>query len=1134
MQLTIRRSILLFFSGVYACSIFPFAEGYQCKEGGIIDDEWKCDYMVDCPDGSDEFPETCADRSCSDDQFRCNNTRCIDKSYACDGEPDCQDGDSSDEEGCDKPMSPDGDSCKQFKCSTTEDCFPFVWVCDGERDCSDGSDEANCVCIPGDYGCYSRGVSLCFQNSTKCDGVEHCDDGSDEQDCSGIEYTGDDSFSCPSTKYKCRTKNQCVLWKLVCDGIPDCSDESDEGGLCHANDCGNRKTTGINKPSKPKVVCEQYCRETPDGAKCTCDAGFRLADDGTHCLDVNECKEMSSKQIHNAEKLSKLYKYGLRSVCSQKCVNLVGGFHCACADGYELDADGYTCKAMGTFSPELYIGVNNEIRIFSLRGPGDSTFQYSTMYKSTDSDETILGIDVFVTTLSVVWIEKKSARLMMMSGPVVGQINVDFRPVAVSVDWVNFNIFVTSSSSGNHAWKSPAVNLIALTNEMFVKAKNNIVDPDFKRLITDGLKEPVAIALCPSKGIMVVADAGDANGNGRRIFLANMDGSNIRNIVTNNLLPPTDVIIDDVQNAVIWSSYNKEISEAKIETITLDGTQRGTILSRKLNRFPLEPVSIDFFEGRLYISDKQSKEVRSWNVGEISLYGRENTMYDSKGVVKLEHKMRLGAIKIAHPVLQRPTTGGSLCMSAGCSQLCVVTFIETNKLIDDENLKAKCFCSEGYQLSKNFKNCSRGQADSSRSPLSSTVLKSVTPPTMGVFIPKSNTEISIIKTPSETKVTCRSPGPFYNAISVPEELPSHRKLPVGTLVRISCLAGYFMQNDYGVSRKTKDHIECLGTGKWSAPPPKCVVMTELPVHRESMMKTPHISTVLDRLTSGMKSMINSAKKSGTSKTTLCISLNCGPWGKCVLNDNEEYECRCKYGESSSNIARCLPPKNYVIAKNTTVLQNNTNPASSSTSNSKLMIALIIVAVILFFVLVFLSWRCLRKKRYSVDLRYFRGGTPQRSPISTKDDVVVEVSVDGRKPTSITNPNYSSPSQRKKLPKPVYYDDGSDSGIQQSLAGSESVSSTTSENSACEGSSKSCKEETHNPTNISPLLDDEIYEDEVAMGDVSIGSLSRSGKVGLGGRLGRLFKMRKTESRECMLPKRNHCSRIRFTSDSNAP
>lgn len=1124
MLLSTRQSSLFMFLGLFTVAVAQ--GGWLCEDKlRTIDEGWVCDYSIDCLDGSDETPRACANKSCSGDQFRCNNTRCIDKSYVCDGEPDCQDGDRSDEENCNEPASSIAEVCGAFKCATNKDCLPFAWVCDGERDCPDASDEHNCPCDDDSYGCYSRGASLCFKNSTKCDGTKHCDDGEDEQGCGILNLRDDDEFSCPPNKYKCRSKKECVLWKLVCDGTDDCRDGSDEGGLCHVDDCGKKSLDGLHKTSHRKVACEQYCHNTPDGAKCACDFGFGLAHDDIHCIDVDECEEMSSDELPNAEKLSRVYNYGLESVCSQQCINLAGGFHCACANGYELDADGYSCKALGYFSPELYVGVNNEIRSFALRASGEKSYDYITMYESEEVDETILDIDVFVAALTVIWAEKKSGRLMMMNGPHVAQINIGFSPRAVSVDWTTFNLYVITSKFG--AKRNPAIMLLTLDEET-LKAENNFIEPLTSiELLSKGLKEPVSVTLYPAKGIMVIADIGDSYANGRRIFVANTDGSNVRNLVTDKLLRVTDVIIDEVKNTVYWSSVNKDDSKAAIDTIRLDGTKRRTILSTELSRFPLMPVSIDFFEGRVYISDKQSREVRSWNVDEVVLYGSQNTMQEGSGVVKMQGKTGLGAIEIAHPVLQRPTKDGNLCVSAGCSHACVIsptTLLQIKELLNEVKLKPKCLCPKEYNFRKYGKTCFNEEHEGVKKTLLDLLPR-------GKKIEPTTTEMPIkIVNVKSSKTTCKSPGPFHNARTVPKDIFFDRDFIVGTVIRIFCLEGYSMKNVH--SRKIKARIECLSTGKWSELIPQCVSTRQFPIRGENAVEELHIPTFFDRIASGMSSLIDYS----VSKEKLCTSLNCGPWGRCVQSKNEEYECQCPYGDSTSILSRCLPPTENQTTTSA-FSSNNALIGSSqpSSSNPMLMTALIITAIVLFAVLAFLSYRCMRKKKYSVDLRYLRGRTSKRCSMNGRNNVLVEVSANG-KPTSITNPNYSSPSQRKKLLKPDYVDDGSDSGIQQSLAGSESASSSISDNSACEGTSKMEVEDGRQATNISPLLKDEVYEDEVAIGDVSIGSLARSGRTSLGNRFGRLFKMRKTESRECMLPKRNSdISRIRrFPSHDGGP
>ena len=61
---------------------------------------------------------------------------------------------------------------------------------------------------------------------------------------------------------------------------------------------------------------------------CSCRVGYKLAEDGYSCEDVNECELK--------------YKEG---GCQQRkrCTNSVGSFQCDCKPGYRLAEDGRKC-----------------------------------------------------------------------------------------------------------------------------------------------------------------------------------------------------------------------------------------------------------------------------------------------------------------------------------------------------------------------------------------------------------------------------------------------------------------------------------------------------------------------------------------------------------------------------------------------------------------------------------------------------------------------------------------------------------------------------------------------------------------------------------------------------------------------
>ena len=74
---------------------------------------------------------------CGEDEFECaDGETCVPLDYRCDYVNDC--GDNSDEtDDC------TCDSSYEFECESGG-CINGTWVCDGEEDCSDGSDEGYC------------------------------------------------------------------------------------------------------------------------------------------------------------------------------------------------------------------------------------------------------------------------------------------------------------------------------------------------------------------------------------------------------------------------------------------------------------------------------------------------------------------------------------------------------------------------------------------------------------------------------------------------------------------------------------------------------------------------------------------------------------------------------------------------------------------------------------------------------------------------------------------------------------------------------------------------------------------------------------------------------------------------------
>eukprot|EP01083_Nonionella_stella_P266060 900507_1 len=211
---------------------------FKCDNGQCIEWKYMCDGVIDCLDGSDEYPnfyrlhewpffKQCPyDRliECASDEILCKKSgHCIPKTRVCDGVNDCPNGE--DERLCDYRLCGilDIDWMKQFRCNGNiaafnvtsiitfngtvfdytnvnfsmynvypngtkiedAECIPWEWRCDGMHDCVDGSDELLCElnifqCKEDEFKCANGD---CIPMDWQCDYYDDCDSGSDESDC---------------------------------------------------------------------------------------------------------------------------------------------------------------------------------------------------------------------------------------------------------------------------------------------------------------------------------------------------------------------------------------------------------------------------------------------------------------------------------------------------------------------------------------------------------------------------------------------------------------------------------------------------------------------------------------------------------------------------------------------------------------------------------------------------------------------------------------------------------------------------------------------------------------------------------------------------------------------------------------
>ncbi|XP_028815020.1 fibulin-1 isoform X3 [Denticeps clupeoides] len=232
-------------------------------------------------------------------------------------------------------LKPDGKSCEDIN-----ECLL------GGHDCQPGE---RCINTVGSFRCQrevSCGTGYELTDSNVCKDIDECELGT--HNC----HTG---FECINTRgsFRCKPKTQCG------DGyIQDA-----QGNCIDINEC-----LSMTGPCQPG----QICINTVGSFNCqrnsvNCGRGYHLSEDGTRCVDIDECKgpdgacaghgcinlvgsfrcECRSGYIFNSltrvcEDINECRHYPGR-LCAHKCDNVLGSYKCSCTMGFKLASDGRNC-----------------------------------------------------------------------------------------------------------------------------------------------------------------------------------------------------------------------------------------------------------------------------------------------------------------------------------------------------------------------------------------------------------------------------------------------------------------------------------------------------------------------------------------------------------------------------------------------------------------------------------------------------------------------------------------------------------------------------------------------------------------------------------------------------------------------
>ena len=151
----------------------------------------------------------------------------------------------------------------------------------------------------------------------------------------------------------------------------------------------------------------------------------------------------------------------------------------------------------------------------------------------------------------------------------------------------------------------------------------NLDGSDIENLITQGLDDPYGIALDVAGGKMYWADEGE-----NEILRANLDGSNIQILVSRGLDDPHGIALDVANGKMYWTDDSAD----RIQRANLDGSNIENLITQGLS----DPygIALDVANGKMYWADEGTNRIQRANLdGSLieTLVPRESSAVSNEG-----------------------------------------------------------------------------------------------------------------------------------------------------------------------------------------------------------------------------------------------------------------------------------------------------------------------------------------------------------------------------------------------------------------------------------------------------------------------------------------------------------------------